>query len=121
MPEYIFFMHNDAVSDDDAGWESYLRGLNQRGVFAGGSEIGGGECVRQGKPAPPVTAHLAGYIRVTAANIAEAKSLVSGNPHFAAGGTVEIRELPRSWANRRSSLRVKFPFGGCQTALAVLG
>jgi len=96
MSEYIMFMHNDAGSDDDGAWESYLRGLKERGVFEGGSEIGGGECVRQGKPAPPVTAHLGGYIRVTAASIAEAKSLVPGNPHFEAGGTVEIRELPRS-------------------------
>jgi len=52
--------------------------------------------VRKSGVVPPVTAHLGGYIRVTAASIAEAKSLLSGNPHFEAGGTVEIRELPRS-------------------------
>jgi len=45
---------------------------------------------------PPVTALLGGYIRVMAVSMAEAKSLSSGNSHFEAGGTVEIRELPRS-------------------------
>jgi hypothetical protein len=39
---------------------------------------------------------LAGYIRVRADNLDEAKSLLAGNPVFEAGGTVEIRELPLS-------------------------
>jgi hypothetical protein len=43
-----------------------------------------------------VTAHLTGYIRVTADSIDQARSLLTGNPHFEAGGTVEIRELPRT-------------------------
>jgi hypothetical protein len=33
---------------------------------------------------------------VKAASLEEAKSLLAGNPHFEAGGTVEIRELPRT-------------------------
>jgi hypothetical protein len=52
--------------------------------------------VRKGASAPDITKHLAGYIRVAAATIDEAKSLLIGNPHFEAGGTVEIRELPRT-------------------------
>jgi hypothetical protein len=43
-----------------------------------------------------VTEHLAGYIRVTADSLDAARSLLAGNPHFEAGGTVEIRELPRT-------------------------
>jgi hypothetical protein len=43
-----------------------------------------------------VTAHLTGYIRVNANSLDQTKSLVTGNPHFEAGGTVEIRELPRT-------------------------
>jgi len=43
-----------------------------------------------------ITKHLTGYIRVTAATIDEVKSFLTGNPHFEAGGTVEIRELPRT-------------------------
>jgi hypothetical protein len=51
--------------------------------------------VRKAGVAPDVTAHLAGFIRVNADNLAAAKSLLSGNPVYEAGGTVEIRELPR--------------------------
>jgi hypothetical protein len=96
MAEYILFMHNDVVADDQGAWESYLRTLRQSGVFEGGSEIGEGICVRKAGAPPPITEHLAGYIRVTAATIDHAKSLLAGNPHFEAGGTVEIRELPRT-------------------------
>jgi len=96
MAEYILFMHDDAVSDDTSAWDSYLRTLKQTGAFQGGSEIGGGICMRKGAAAPGITKHLIGYIRVDAATIDDVKSLLSGNPHFEAGGTVEIRELPRT-------------------------
>ena len=96
MAEYILFMHDDATAEQPDGWDSYLQALDRKGVFEGGSEIGRGICVRKAGAAPQVTRHLAGYIRVTAATIEEAKSLLAGNPHFEAGGTVEIRELPRS-------------------------
>ena len=39
--------------------------------------------------------HLSGYIRVQAETLEAAKKLLEGNPVFEAGGTVEIRELPR--------------------------
>ncbi len=94
MAKYILFMHDDVVVDDGAAWEPYLGTLRERGVFEGGSEIGEGICVRKMGAAPPITEHLVGYIRVTAATIDQAKSLLAGNPHFEAGGTVEIRELP---------------------------
>jgi hypothetical protein len=94
MADYILFMHNDVVADDQHAWEPYLQTLKQNGVFEGGSEIGDGMCVRKAGAAPPITEHLGGYIR--AANIDHARSLLAGNPHFEAGGTVEIRELPRT-------------------------
>ena len=43
-----------------------------------------------------ITGHLAGYIRVNADSLEQAKALLAGNPVFEAGGTVEIRELPRT-------------------------
>ena len=43
-----------------------------------------------------ISAHIAGFIRVNAASFDAAKSLVRGNPVYEAGGTVEIRELPRA-------------------------
>jgi hypothetical protein len=96
MAEYMLFMHNDVVADDQGAWEPYLQTLKQNGVFEGGSEIGEGVCVRKSGAAPPITEHLGGYIRVTAATIDHATSLLAGNPHFEAGGTVEIRELTRT-------------------------
>ena len=45
--------------------------------------------------APEPTAHISGYVRVTADSLAEARELLQGNPVYEAGGTVEIRELPK--------------------------
>ncbi|MBL8523969.1 MAG: hypothetical protein JNN20_09790 [Betaproteobacteria bacterium] len=96
MTDYIFLMHNDAESaETDAAWEQYLHKLRASGQFEGGSAIGSGECfVRQGQPVG-VTAHLSGYILVRAESLSAARMLLDGNPVFEAGGTVEIRELPR--------------------------
>ena len=94
MADYIFLMHDDAADDGD--WEPYLGRLRQSGSFQGGSAIGDGVCARKSGSAAPVTAYLTGYIRVTAESLDQAKSLLAGNPHFEAGGTVEIRELPRT-------------------------
>jgi hypothetical protein len=96
MTDYILFMHDDVAADDAHAWESYLQALKQSGAFEGGSEIGRGICVRKNGTAPGITERLTGYIRVSAASIDDAKRLVAGNPNFEAGGTVEIRELPRT-------------------------
>jgi hypothetical protein len=95
MTEYIFLMHDDAIDDEEA-WGPYLDRLKQGGFFEGGSAIGGGVCARKSGESPPVSAHLTGYIRINADNLNQAKSLLTGNPLFEAGGTVEIRELPRT-------------------------
>ena len=95
MAEYIFLMHDDAVADEKA-WEPYLRKLQQGGFFQGGSAIGDGVCTRKSGTPASVTAHLTDFIRVTADSLGQAKSLLIGNPVFEAGGTVEIRELPRT-------------------------
>jgi hypothetical protein len=97
MPDYILLMHNDTTAAaDDAAWAPYLARLRASGVFQGGSAIGDGNCVKKSAVAAAITATLSGYIRVSAANLAQAGGLVIGNPVFEAGGTVEIRELPRS-------------------------
>jgi hypothetical protein len=98
MNDYILLMHNDAqpaAGDRSAAWAAYFAKLRQAGVFDGGSSIGQGVCMAKSKAAPGITQHLAGYIRVRAADLAQARELVVGNPVFESGGTVEIRELPR--------------------------
>jgi hypothetical protein len=95
MSEYILLMHDDATSNDDA-WGPYIEKLKKGGFFEGGSAIGDGVCARnRGAPAS-MTERLTGYIRVNANSLDQAKTLLTGNPHFEAGGTVEIRELPRT-------------------------
>jgi len=95
MTDYIFLMHDDAISED-AAWEPYLDDLKRRGCFQGGSAIGDGLCARKNGPPAAVTAQLTGFIRIIADSFDQARSLLAGNPHFEAGGTVEIRELPRT-------------------------
>jgi len=100
MNDYIFLMHDDApeVSDGRNGYDSepYLATLRKSGQFAGGSAIGTGVCVTKSGAAADITAHLSGYIRVQANSLEDARKLLEGNPVFEAGGTVEIRELPRT-------------------------
>lgn len=49
------------------------------------------DCVS--RPAP---LNVTGYIRVRADNLEAARKFLTDNPVFEAGGTVEIRELPRT-------------------------
>ena len=95
MADFILLMHADTVAPvSDAGWGDYFAALRARGRFQGGSAIGAGSCVRKTGAAPPTTNHITGFIRVSADDLAQARTLVAGNPVFEAGGTVEIRELP---------------------------
>ncbi|HEX5686818.1 MAG TPA: hypothetical protein VFY73_22645 [Ideonella sp.] len=99
MNEYILFMLNDAAdslaANDGARWGHYMAELRQGGRFDGGSAIGIGGRFRKGRPAQPANAELTGFIRVRAENLEDAKRFLIGNPTYEAGGTVEIRELPR--------------------------
>lgn len=94
MPDFIFLMHTDMTGPEDvAAWERYIARLQSEGRFRGGSAIGGGTGYRKsGAPAAP--SPVAGFIRVVASSMASAEKLLSGNPVYEAGGTVEIRELP---------------------------
>jgi hypothetical protein len=97
MKDFILLMHSDAErSGTPDEWASYFARLRQTGRFEGGSAIGAGECLRKSGPVGPLHAALGGYIRVRAHDLDDAKTFVSGNPVFEAGGTVEVRELPRT-------------------------
>jgi hypothetical protein len=96
MPDFIFLMHNDAPDEREADWDAYLGRLGAAGHLRGGSAMGGGVCARKDGAVRPLTAHLSGFIRVEAAGLEEAKRLLEGNPVYEAGGTVEVRQLPRT-------------------------
>ena len=97
MPDYIVFMHTDTVEDHAVpDWGAYLDSLRSVGALRGGSAIGPGLCLRRTGPIPDTTKHLAGFIRIEARDTEHARALMEGNPVLEAGGTVEIRELPRT-------------------------
>ena len=100
MNEYILFMHDDAadraIADDGARWEEYLAALRASGQFDGGSAIGAGVLARKGSSDKPAAADVTGYLRVRAESLQAAKRFLDGNPVYEAGGTVEVRELPRT-------------------------
>ncbi|MBC2651662.1 hypothetical protein H7F50_06630 [Novosphingobium flavum] len=94
MKDFILLMHGDAVeTESDLHWQAYFQRLHASGAFAGGSSIGAGQAYRRaGAPGP--LSPLTGFIRIRAADHAEAATFLEGNPVYIAGGTVEIRELP---------------------------
>ncbi len=100
MKEYILLMHQDApdtlAADDPERWGNYLAHLRSTGQFDGGSAIGPGERVRKHHPSQAVTGGPSGFIRVRADSLEGAKQFLAGNPVYEAGGTVEVRELPRT-------------------------
>ena len=97
MKDFILLMHNDAVTPpEETGWGAYIEALIAAGGFDGGSSIGPGQCFRKMGDVPEIARHLVGYMRVQANSLEEAASRLAGNPVFEAGGTVEIRELPRT-------------------------
>jgi hypothetical protein len=99
MNDYIFLMHNDANDEKRTRgdeWAAYFAQLRQVGAFQGGSAIGDGVCMSKAGAPPGITPQLSGYIRVQPESLNRARELVQGNPIFEAGGTVEIRELPKS-------------------------
>jgi hypothetical protein len=96
MADFLLLMHGDATAPEDAAaWGAYLAKLRAAGVFEGGSAIGTGACVRKHGEPGPLAAHLTGFVRITAEDLARAQQWLAGNPVFEAGGTIEIRELPR--------------------------
>lgn len=94
MPDYLLLMHDDTV-ETTTGWDGYVAKLRASGGFEGGSSIGNGECLRKTGAPKPLSSTVTGYIKVTAPDLAAARALVDGNPVYEAGGTVELRELPR--------------------------
>jgi hypothetical protein len=97
MKDFILFMHADAErSGTPEEWVSYFGRLRATGRFQGGSAIGCGECLRKAGEPGPLHELLGGYIRIQAHDLEDAKTFVTDNPVFQAGGTVEVRELPET-------------------------
>lgn len=100
MNDYILFMHDDvvdaAIATDEQRWGQYMSALRASGQFDGGSAIGKGMVFRKDRAGQAATTTVSGYLRVRAENAEAAQRFLVGNPNYDAGGTVEIRELPRT-------------------------
>ena len=99
MNEYLLLMHGDSqdhkLAQSGEQWERYLGVLRASGRFDGGSSIGTGAPYRKGRDPVAAKDGVSGFLRVRAASLDEASGFLAGNPVFEAGGTVELRELPR--------------------------
>jgi hypothetical protein len=99
MNEYILFMYHDVkdvdIANDSERWAKYMATLGASGQFDGGSSIGAGVRFKAGHEILPADTHISGYIRIRAASPEAAACFLEGNPVFEAGGTVEVRELPK--------------------------
>ncbi len=97
MRDFIVFMHDDASAEPPPeAWSAYLLRLRELDIFDGGSAIGSGATFRKQGPAGALSGQLSGYIRIRADSLAAAEEALAGNPVYECGGTVEIRELPRT-------------------------
>jgi hypothetical protein len=77
-------------------WPSYFATLRDAKAFEGGSTVGDGVLMSKAPTSNTGMSPISGYIRVRAESLEAACALVTGNPVYEAGGTVEVRELPRS-------------------------
>jgi hypothetical protein len=74
-----------------------VEALVRTGKFRRGSAIDSGVCRRKSGASPPITARIGSYIRVEADSLAEVEAMLPGNPVYENGGTVEIRELAKTF------------------------
>ena len=100
MKDFILLMRVDggalAPPAVDA-WPTYFAALRSANAFEGGSAIGDGIVLSKSTgPTRDGVTPISGYIRLRAESLEAACALVAGNPVYEAGGTVEVRELPRS-------------------------
>ena len=95
MTEYLLLMHGDAIAEGcNDMWREYFARLHMLDAFLGGSAIGAGEAYRKEGVPGAMAAHITGFIRIRAQDMAEARAMLIGNPVYECGGTVEIRQLP---------------------------
>ncbi len=94
MPDYLILMHSDATGPE-LDWPGYLVKLTATGRFKGGSAIGDGATFRRSGAPLPASDTIVGFICVEADDLTAAEAMLLGNPVFEAGGTCEIRLLPK--------------------------
>ena len=87
MPEYVMLMKVSAASGD---WDDYIEKLVSSVKFRGGSSLGNGVSVAEGKV--DCRCEVTGYMRFSAECSEEVKEFITGNPLYEAGGSIELLE-----------------------------
>ena len=87
MPDYVMLMMGTASEGD---WDSYIESLIESGKFRGGSSLGNSVAVVKGEE--DGVSSVSGFMRFSADNIKEVRSLLAGNPLYEAGGRIELLE-----------------------------
>lgn len=99
MQDFLLIMYDDVINEtaanDGEKWSRYLARLRASDCFEGGSSVGTGLKCRKDQPDRPSELGMNGFIRVRTYSLDGAKEFLAGNPTYDAGGTVEIRELPK--------------------------
>ena len=87
MADYVMLMMGSA---SDGDWDTYIESLVNSGKFRGGSSLANGVSVSKGRS--DGTCEVTGFMRFSADSIEEVRDLLAGNPHFEAGGRIELLE-----------------------------
>jgi len=87
MADFMMVMMGEASR---GVWDSYIKKLIDTGKFRGGSALGRGTSVSKNTADGEST--VTGFIRLVAADLDEARTLLEGNPLYEAGGTIELLE-----------------------------
>ena len=87
MAQFMMIMMGAASTGN---WDGYIEKLIAEGKLRGGSSLGNGARVSKGMNDSDCA--ITGYIRIEVADIDEARTLLTGNPLYEAGGFVELLE-----------------------------
>ena len=89
--DVLVLMHNDAPYPEIASWEGYIQKLIAEGAMRGGSSLNAITQVRR-QGAPGQASGLVGFLRLSCRDLNHAQDLLSENPSYLAGATIEIFE-----------------------------
>lgn len=94
--QYIAFVHaNPEATIGSEEWDRFFAAASDAGVFRGGSELGERHAVGT-NGVPDSTNTIDGFMRFDTDDLKQLLTLLESHPCIRHGGTIELREMPRS-------------------------
>ena len=94
MRRFLVLIHDDASGPQDVdAWGPYLDGLRSSGRLLGGSSLAPATSHRREGVSATAASDVVGYLLIDAADADDAASVITDNPSFVAGATIDIHEL----------------------------